>query len=50
MEQWIELRRKIRNQEVPLRELSRDTVLHTQELRRFLGNIVSEIIKTFFII
>lgn len=34
MDQWIELRRKIRNQEVSLRQLERETGLHRQTLRK----------------
>ena len=34
MDQWIELRRKIRNEEVPLRQLERETGLHRQTLRK----------------
>ena len=34
MDQWIELRRKIRNQEVSLRQLERDTGIHRQTLRK----------------
>ena len=34
MDQWIELRRKISNQEVSLRQLTRDTGIHRQALRK----------------
>jgi len=34
MDEWIELRRKIRNQEFPLRQLSRQTGIHRQTLRK----------------
>ncbi len=33
MDQWIELRRKIRNQEVSLRQLERETGIHRKTLR-----------------
>jgi len=32
MDQWIELRRKIRNQRIPLRQLQRETGIHRQTL------------------
>ena len=35
MDQWIELRRKIRNNEVSLRQLERDTGIHRQTLREY---------------
>jgi len=38
MDEWIELRRKIRNQEVPLRQLSRQTGIHRQTLRKIRDN------------
>ena len=38
MDQWIELRRKIRNQEVSLRQLGRDTGIHRQTLRKVRDN------------
>ena len=38
MDQWIELRRKIRNQEVPLRQLQRETDIHRQTLRKIRDN------------
>jgi len=38
MDQWIELRRKIRNQEVSLRQLERDTGIHRQTLRKIRDN------------
>ena len=38
MDQWIELRRKIRNQEVSLRQLERDTGIHRQTLRKVRDN------------
>jgi transposase len=38
MDQWIELRRKIRNQEVPLRQLTRETGIHRQTLRKIRDN------------
>ena len=34
MDKWIELRRKIRNQNVPLRQLERDTGIGRQTLRK----------------
>jgi transposase len=34
MDQWIELRRKIRNEEVSLRQLERETGIHRQTLRK----------------
>ena len=34
MDQWIELRRKIRNEQVSLRQLARETGLHRQTLRK----------------
>ena len=34
MDQWIELRRSIRNNGVSLRQLERDTGLHRQTLRK----------------
>ena len=34
MDQWIKLRRKIRNQEVSLRQLERETGIHRQTLRK----------------
>lgn len=34
MDQWIELRRKIRNQQISLRQLERDTGIHRQTLRK----------------
>jgi hypothetical protein len=38
MDQWIELRRKIRNQEVSFRQLGRDTGIHRQTLRKIRDN------------
>ncbi len=38
MDQWIELRRKIRNQEVPLRQLERETGIHRKTLRKVRDN------------
>ena len=38
MDQWIELRRKIRNQQVPLRQLARETGIHRQTLRKIRDN------------
>ena len=38
MEQWIELRRKIRNQDVPLRQLERETGINRQTLRKIRDN------------
>ncbi len=38
MDQWIELRRKIRNQEIPLRQLERETGIHRQTLRKIRDN------------
>jgi len=38
MDQWIELRRKIRNEQVSLRQLERDTGIHRQTLRKIRDN------------
>ena len=38
MDQWIELRRKIRNQDVPLRQLERETGINRQTLRKIRDN------------
>ena len=38
MDKWIELRRQIRNQEIPLRQLERDTGIHRQTLRKIRDN------------
>jgi transposase len=38
MDEWIKLRRKIRNQEVPLRQLSRQTGIHRKTLRKIRDN------------
>ena len=38
MDQWIELRRKIRNQEVPIRQLHRETGIGRQALRKIRDN------------
>jgi transposase len=38
MDEWIELRRKIRKQEIPLRQLERDTGIHRQTLRKIRDN------------
>ena len=38
MDQWIELRRKIRNKGVPLRQISRETGLHRKTLRKIRDN------------
>jgi transposase len=38
MDQWIELRRKIRNEEVSLRQLERNTGIHRQTLRKIRDN------------
>jgi len=38
MDQWIELRRQIREQEVSLRQLERDTGIHRQTLRKIRDN------------
>ena len=38
MDQWIELRRKIRNEEVSLRQWERDTGIHRQTLRKIRDN------------
>ena len=38
MDEWIELRRKIRNQEIPLRQLERETGIHRQTLRKVRDN------------
>ncbi len=38
MDQWIELRRKIHNQEVSLRQLERETGIHRKTLRKIRDN------------
>jgi transposase len=38
MDQWIKLRRKIRNEDVSLRQLERDTGIHRQTLRKIRDN------------
>ncbi len=38
MDQWIELRRKIRNEQIPLRQLERDTGIHRETLRKIRDN------------
>ena len=38
MDKWIELRRKIRNQDVPLRQLQRETGIGRQTLRKIRDN------------
>ncbi len=38
MDEWIELRRKIRNQEIPLRQLERETGIHRKTLRKIRDN------------
>jgi len=38
MDEWIELRRKIRNEQVSLRQLQRDTGIHRQTLRKISDN------------
>ena len=38
MDEWIELRRKIRNQQVPLRQLQRQTGIHRKTLRKIRDN------------
>lgn len=38
MEQWIEFRRKICNEQVPIRQLSRETGIHRQTLRKIRDN------------
>ena len=38
MDEWIELRRKIRNQLVPLRQLQRQTGIHRKTLRKIRDN------------
>jgi len=38
MDQWIELRRKIRNQDVPIRQLQRETGIGRQTLRKIRDN------------
>ena len=38
MDEWIELRRKIRNQKVSLRQLERETGIHRQTLRKVRDN------------
>ncbi len=38
MDEWIELRRKIPNEEVPLRQLERETGIGRQTLRKIRDN------------
>ncbi len=38
MDQWIEIRRKIRNKGIPLRQISRETGLHRKTLRKIRDN------------
>ena len=38
MDQWIELRRQIRNGEISLRQLERETGIHRQTLRKIRGH------------
>jgi len=38
MDEWIELRRKIRNQKIPLRQLARETGIHRKTLRKIRNN------------
>jgi transposase len=38
MDQWIELRRKIHNEHVPLRQLERETGIHRKTLRKIRDN------------
>ena len=38
MDKWIELRRKIRNQEISLRQLQRETGIHRKTLRKIRDN------------
>ena len=38
MDKWIELRRKIHNQEVPLRQISRESGIHRETLRKIRDN------------
>ena len=38
MDQWIKLRRQIRNGEISLRQLERDTGIHRQTLRKIRDN------------
>lgn len=38
MDEWIELRRKIRNEQIPLRQLERETGIHRQTLRKIRDN------------
>ena len=38
MDQWIKLRQQIHNDEVPLRQLERDTGIHRQTLRKIRDN------------
>ena len=38
MDEWIELRRKIRNQKIPLRQLARDTGIYRTTLRKIRDN------------
>ncbi len=38
MDEWIKLRRKIRNQEVPLRQSERETGIHRKTLRKIRDN------------
>ena len=38
MDEWIELRRKIRNEQIPLRQLEWETGIHRQTLRKIRDN------------
>jgi len=38
MDKWIELRRKIHNQEIPLRQISRESGIHRETLRKIRDN------------
>ena len=38
MDEWIELRRKIRNEQIPLRQLERETGIHRETLRKIRDN------------
>jgi len=38
MDKWIELRRKIRNQDISLRQISREDGIHRQTLRKIRDN------------
>ena len=45
MDEWIELRRKIRNEQIPLRQLERETGIHRQTLRKIRDNRLSRMLS-----